>query len=177
MLLYSTNDNLTQEDNLQSVNSWCLFQLSFYSRDSYRNPTSSDRQTRTDQTTVAALQQTSVTISKHQLTFLFILTRFPFPSLITFPFAGAIFLPGQQELRAAFEHAIEVHNYRDQLFSVTPNVEVLESDDPFQVAKKSKSLEKVHIYLYTTESAAGRFCSTKQTQPSSVQPRGCSSLR
>lgn len=53
--------------------------------------------------------------------------------------SGAIFLKdGEAELRAAFEHAIEVHNYRDSHFSVAPHVELVESDDPFQVAKKSE---------------------------------------
>ncbi|KAH6935963.1 hypothetical protein HPB50_011841 [Hyalomma asiaticum] len=48
----------------------------------------------------------------------------------------AIFMPRQEELRYAYEHAMEVHNLRDPLFGVTTHTEVVDSDDPYQTSKK-----------------------------------------
>ncbi|KAH7953924.1 hypothetical protein HPB49_014167 [Dermacentor silvarum] len=52
---------------------------------------------------------------------------------------GAIFMPRQEELRYAYEHAMEVHNLRDPLFGVTTHTEIVESDDPYQTSKKRLS--------------------------------------
>ncbi|CAN8032800.1 unnamed protein product, partial [Ixodes persulcatus] len=54
----------------------------------------------------------------------------------------AIFLPGQEEQRYAYEHAMEVHNLRDPLFGVTTHTEVVDSDDPYQTSKKLCAIMK-----------------------------------
>ncbi|XP_064482160.1 glutamate receptor 1-like isoform X1 [Ornithodoros turicata] len=55
---------------------------------------------------------------------------------------GAIFMPGQEELRHAYEHALEVHNLRDPHFGVSTHIEVVDSDDPYETSKKLCTIMK-----------------------------------
>ncbi|KAH8025321.1 hypothetical protein HPB51_006945 [Rhipicephalus microplus] len=62
---------------------------------------------------------------------------------------GAIFMPRQEEIRYAYEHAMEVHNLRDPLFGVTTHTEVVDSDDPYQTSKKPAFTTKARIHNET----------------------------
>lgn len=53
---------------------------------------------------------------------------------------GAIFTKGTDDLQAAFKYALYIHNTNDSqaMFKADPVIRVVDSDDPFKVAKESK---------------------------------------
>ena len=54
-------------------------------------------------------------------------------------FLGGIFIRGTDEMQSTFKYAFHLHNINESSnYKIDPIIDIVDSDDPFKVAHKSK---------------------------------------